>query len=91
MRVKGTGPSTGQILVGPGAVYDVAAQTGGHHGYVTRVTATQRRPLESGGPAGTGDRELDREGGEEADDRASGAEAVQGGLVLHGRPHDAGA
>jgi len=39
VRVKGTKPSIGQIFIGPGAVYYLATQTDGTHGYVTRVTA----------------------------------------------------
>ena len=30
------------LMIGPGAVYYVAAQTGRRHGYVTRVTAARR-------------------------------------------------
>jgi hypothetical protein len=42
VRVKGTRPSVGQIFIGRGAVYYVAAQTGRRSGYVTRVTAARR-------------------------------------------------
>ena len=41
VRVKGTKPSMGQIFVGRGAVYYVAAQTGSGRGYVTRVTVAR--------------------------------------------------
>ena len=42
-----------------------------------RRSAGARSPRASGGPVGTGERELDRECGEEADGRASDAEAAR--------------
>ena len=43
VRVRGTKPSMSQIFIGRDAVYYLATQTGNRNGYLTRVTAVERR------------------------------------------------